>query len=37
VERDVGDVQAADTSPLDLKNVKDITTIDPALLSAEPN
>ena len=37
VERDVGDVQAADTSPLDLKNVKDITKIDPALLSAGPN
>ena len=36
VERNVGDVQAADTSPLDPKNVKDITKIDPALLSAEP-
>lgn len=37
VERDVGDAQAADASPLDLKNVKDITKIDPALLSAGPN
>jgi len=36
VERDVGDVQAADTSPLDPKNVKDIAKIDPALLSAGP-
>jgi hypothetical protein len=36
VERDVGDVQAADTSPLELKKVKDITKIDPAVLSAEP-
>jgi hypothetical protein len=36
VERDVGDAQAADASPLDLKNVKDITKIDPALLSAGP-
>ena len=37
VERDVGDVQAADTSPLDPKNLKDIAKIDPALLSAGPN
>ena len=37
VEHDVGDAQAADASPLDLKNVKDITKIDPALLSAGPN
>jgi len=37
VERDVGDVQAADTSPLDPKNVKDIAKIDPALLSTGPN
>jgi hypothetical protein len=36
VERDVGDAQAADASPLDLKGVKDISKIDPALLSAEP-
>jgi len=35
-DHDIGEIEAAPASPLDLKNVKDITKIDPALLSAGP-
>jgi len=35
-DHDIGEIEAAAASPLDLKNAKDITKIDPALLSAGP-